>query len=152
MASRHSQLEAAYRQAVYRVCLGQTAIDWQIGRIDADADRRLQQAAGDLCRWAFVTACNPYSRQLDQAGNRQRQDRLRQRLQALGQRWRPALHCDPAAQWPDEESFFLLDPPPGRAETLGRAFAQNAVVTGAPGKAPVLLWLRPRRGGKTLIE
>lgn len=133
-------LEAAYRAAIYRVTLPDGLLEWHIGRADAEADRRLR-ALGCEQGWALLTAVNPYSRQLVPAENEQRLQSLQADLRQRGQRFYPAVHRDPEGRWPDEASVFLLDPPAGLAEALGRHWEQHATVRGRLGGEPELVWL-----------
>jgi len=138
-------LERAYRQTLYRILVDGAPIERRIGQADPDADERLRREAGCRRCWALVTAWNPGSLPCDESLNRQWQARLQQRLAQLGQPHFPALHRSPAGDWPDEESFLLIDPPPGRAAALGQAFGQVAVVTATLGEAPQLVWLQSDR-------
>ncbi|HEY0974794.1 MAG TPA: DUF3293 domain-containing protein [Solimonas sp.] len=132
--------EGAYRAAIYRVLLHDGALDLRIGLADPAADDRLWSVL-HARHWALVTACNPRSRPLDDDENRQRQMELQQALATHRQPWHDAVHVDPAGQWPDEPSCLLIDPPLELPETLGRQFDQHAIVRGAQGAAPQLIWL-----------
>lgn len=137
-----ARLRAAYRLAHYRIDTGDGgAITRRIGLADAEADRRLA-ALGTTQRWAIVTACNPLGVALDEAANATRITALAERLDAAAIRHRPATGLDPEGRWPAEPGALLIDPPEGVAEALGREFGQNAIVTGVPGTAPQLVWLR----------
>lgn len=134
-------LDAAYRATLYRVELPDGPLDWRIGHADAAADQRLR-TLGCQRGWALVSAANPGSQRLDEAANAARLRELQATLQARGQPYYPAVHRDPQGRWPDEASVFLLDPPAGLAEDLGRAWQQNAIVRGQLGAAPELVWLQ----------
>lgn len=133
-----ARLHAAYRQAIYRI---DNRIERRIGVVDEAADRALA-AQGVARSWAIVTACNPLGVAADDLANAAAADQLKAVLRERGIRHLPAAGHDPDGLWPAESSELLIDPPAGLAAELGRQFGQNAVVTGAPGEPPALVWLR----------
>lgn len=131
-----------YRLARYVVEVASGTIELGVERVDAEVDARLAGEAGVARHWALVTACNPLGVALAPDENAARHAQLCARLAADGIRSLEARGEDPSGDWPAEQSRLLIDPPPGYAETLGRAFAQNALLRGALGAASEIVWLR----------
>lgn len=133
-----AKLHAAYRQARYVI---DGDLERRIGIVDATADQALA-ARGVARHWAIVTACNPLGIARDAAANRRDGAALEAALRERGVACRPAEGRDPEGRWPAEASLLLIDPPDGVAVELGRRFGQNAIVSGALGESPRLVWLR----------
>lgn len=140
--SERERLDALYRRTRYVVRLAAGELELRVGRLDPAADERLRREAGCLGAWALVTPCNPRSQPLSPAENARRYAAFRDELIGHhGVRFVPAVGRDPDGGWDDEEGFLLVDPPAGLPVRLAREWAQNAVVTGAPGAAPELVWV-----------
>ncbi|MDB5987057.1 MAG: alpha/beta hydrolase [Nevskia sp.] len=134
-------LDAAYRATDYVVASGVGDLVLHVDRYDAAIEARLIDACGLRQQWVLLSASNPGSQQLSTDDNRTRIEALRREIeQADVPRFAVNAH-DPAAQWPDEISELLCDPPTGFAEDLARRYGQNAIVRGQLGAAPELLWL-----------
>lgn len=136
-----AELEAAYRQAEYRVQTPTGDCVLRIGAYDPATEASLQAALPFHHGWALLTPCNPGSRLQTAAHNVAACQALEASLRADGLRWLPALHRDPNGHWPDEVSYWLADSPPGWAEAQGRRRGQNALVRAMLGQAPALVWL-----------
>jgi len=140
--SERERLDALYRRTRYIVRLALGELELTIGRADPAADERLRREAVCLRAWALVTPCNPRSQPLSPTENARRLGAFRDALVgAHGQPFVPAVGRDPDGHWADEEGFLLVDPPPGLALQLASEWDQNAIVTGAPGAAPALVWV-----------
>lgn len=136
-------LLSAYLRTRYHVLLEPQGIVLRIDQYDPQADRMLCRAADVRKTWSIVTPCNPRSQLCSEADNQQRLQAFHDELGELSLRWIAAVNRDPLEQWPDESGVLLCDPPAGVAEALGRKYLQNAIVEGAPGAAPRLVWLQP---------
>lgn len=135
-----SALDAAYRRASY----------WFVGpsgdrlRITCDErceplDRILDEARAT--DWAYVTACNPRSRRLSVAENRDRAARLEGLIRDRGLLALPGEGTGEDPDWPPEPSLLVLGMPEHEAVALGRVFDQNAIVVGSRGAAARLVWI-----------
>ena len=91
---------------------------------------------------AFVTACNPYSQQMDAAANAARQAELESELKQRSLRFLAGEGRHPAGGWPAETSFLVLGISREEAKELGRRYEQNAVAWCGPDAVPELLLLR----------
>jgi hypothetical protein len=132
---------AAYRNAEYRVLLAAGELVLRVGVHRTEDDARLREECGVRERWAVLTPCNPGSRVLGAGDNRRRLSQLAAILHGQQVRHHHAVNCDPAGRWPDEPGFLLCDPLPGLAESLGRGYAQNAILSARLGAAAELCWL-----------
>lgn len=116
---------AAYRSAIYRID-DEPPIDMTIDvRNDAAASLL---ARHDVMSAVFVTAFNPFGRELRQDENAMRQQALaalvaRKELRAL-----PGAGIDPKGAWTAEASLLVLGADEETADEIMTAFEQNAVV------------------------
>lgn len=137
-------LDAAYRQAVYRVILGGSPLDLRVDQACGGVRALLTERGVDTA--AFVTACNPGSRRLDRAANRAARTALEDAVAAMGCSALPGVAIDPEGRWPDEESLLLPGVDFESACSLARRFGQNALVWIGPEAVPELVWVATRRG------
>jgi len=133
-------LNAAYRATTYVVVMPDgTELALRVGERSAPLDRLLAAMGHD--HWAFVTACNPRSRRLDDAQNTERMARLAKVVQARGLDTLPAAGRGETGDWPAEPSLLVLGIEEPDAITLGRLFDQHAIVVGSRGEPPRLAWI-----------
>ncbi len=133
-----SALAAIYARTEYRVRLsygGHACI--RCGAPLPAALRRLLPAIDTP--WAFVTACNPQSRCLSPAVNRQRQRRLLQWLRDTHPHAVIRAGVGTAAAW-REPSLFVVGITPPACEELMHRFQQNAVILGHGDSSARLAW------------
>ena len=91
---------------------------------------------------AFITACNPFSQQLDEAENQDRQRNLAAELSRRGLTFLQGIGQHPSNNWPGEDSFLVLGLNLEAAKALGQRFEQNALVWSASDAIPQLILLR----------
>ncbi|MPW19275.1 DUF3293 domain-containing protein [Paraburkholderia sp. CNPSo 3157] len=91
---------------------------------------------------AFITACNPFSRMLDDAANVDRQLSLARELSQRGLTSIDGVGEHPSNGWPGEPSFLVLGVSVKDAKALGMQFGQNAVVWCGGDAVPQLVLLR----------
>ena len=91
---------------------------------------------------AFITACNPFSRVVDDAVNSARQDELAQDLRSRSLRYFEGVGWHASGNWPEEPSFLVLDLALEAAKTLGKKYDQNAIVWCGSDSTPELILLR----------
>ena len=149
-------LVESYLRTTYRVTSVDPAIDIRIGEPCPALDALLEKHAART--WAFVTAWNPGSKQLDEAENRHRQGKLEAEVKQRGyvffrgagipddfieQCSGSSFHVHPSSLdlWSPEESILILGIERSEAERLGRKFGQAAIVIGTSSTAPELLFL-----------
>lgn len=132
-------LADAFRATRYVVETGSASLEIRIGQRHVELDR----AVGER-RWCIVTAYNPGARRHSRVFNRQADAELECRLRAA----RPdvlmrTVHRDPSGNWPVEAGWLFSFDDARAVESLANAFGQLAVVTGEPGAAAALHFLRP---------
>lgn len=151
---RRTELEAAFIATTYRVSTPGQHFDLRIGVVNPAFDdflRRWRAAAGQpagafamppdtAIGWGIVTAFNP-GQLLALEDNQRRQRRLAGRLAGIGYALLAVNNLADDDAWPVEPSFLLLPADVPAVAALGREFGQLAVVHGASGEPPVLLWL-----------
>ena len=140
-----ADLERVYRRACYRLELPHDPLDFSIGaHNDALCDLLEDQGVRTA---AFLTACNPGSRQRDTATNQAAQAALLEAAARLGHPTLPGVAIDPEGVWPDEESALVLGIDAAGATLLARRFGQRALVWINTGGIPELVWVdRPPDG------
>ena len=77
---------------------------------------------------AFITAYNPYSKQLSNAENNARQEQLKIEIANRGLTAIEGIGQHPSNQWPGEPSLLILGLNKAAAATLARQLEQNAFV------------------------
>ncbi|OWT57685.1 hypothetical protein CEY11_17220 [Candidimonas nitroreducens] len=116
----------AYRETHYVVTGLEHGFTLRIDRPSAALGTLYQSRGVDSA--AFVTACNPQGRLLDDAANARAQERLRGELDARALAYFAGEGRHPRGGWPAEASFLVLGLTQQEAATLGRRWQQNAVV------------------------
>jgi len=102
---------------------------------------RLHQVHQVTCS-AFVTACNPYSQQLNDTDNAKRQIELEQALIHRGFVLLNGVGQHPSNDWPGEPSYLVLGIDLDAAKILGNQFEQNAIIWSSHDAEPHLILLR----------
>ena len=138
-----ASLQTAYEEAVYEVYNGEDTIELSVGKYCPELDRIFP--AEDCPGWALITACNPYSRCLSEAENRQRHQKLLEYLSGLQYTSLAAVGKDKNNVWTPEQSLliFWLNRP--QAIAIGRQFQQNAIVYGELHQPVELLWVKSEK-------
>ena len=77
---------------------------------------------------AFITAYNPFSQQLSEDENLERQEKLVKEIQSRGLNLLQGLGQDPDHKWAGEPSLLILDIALEAAKKLARTYEQNAFV------------------------
>lgn len=124
-------LDLAFRQTTYRVYAPQGSFDIRIGASPTGLTRE---------PWAFLTAYNPLPRNLEDAENRQRQERFQEQLQREGYRFYSGEGIGDDGVWPPEPSVLVLGVTREQATDLAAAYEQLAFVYGEPGGPAELIW------------
>ena len=76
----------------------------------------------------FITAYNPFSQQLSEDENLERQEKLVKEIQSRGLNLLQGLGQDPDHKWEGEPSLLILDIASEAAKKLARTYEQNAFV------------------------
>jgi len=80
--------------------------------------------------WAFITAWNPYSEEIDPAENAARHKALTQKVSELGYLAYEGAGIPDDTDWQPEASLLILGIDATAAVELGKKFGQNAIVLG----------------------
>jgi len=132
-------LVQAYRETAYQV-QGPAPFTLQVGQASAALAAAHHQHGVDCS--AFITACNPFSRRLDDAANADRHAALGRELRQRGLPSQEGLGRHPSGDWPGETSHLVLGLARDEACALGRALEQNAILWAAADAVPQLILLR----------
>jgi hypothetical protein len=135
--SRSAELESAYRTTDYCVDgpIGRFAI--RIGQTSQPLDELLLQDGAPT--WAYITACNPKSKQLSEAENAERMRQLEAEVIARGYRIIRGEGVGEAGDW-RETSLLVIGVDRRAALELAREYEQNAFVFGTRTQPAVLVW------------
>ncbi|MDZ4350427.1 MAG: DUF3293 domain-containing protein [Xanthomonadaceae bacterium] len=129
----------AYLETKYRVH-GEPGFTLRVGQASADllAAHTVQNTE---CS-AFLTACNPFSRMIDEAANAARQAALAEELSRRSLVFLPGIGQHPSNEWPGEDSFLIFGLTLEAAKILGTRFEQNGFVWSGVDAVPQLIMLR----------
>ena len=144
MTLNDSDLWVAYKETVFLADTPLGELSIRVGTLEPKLDSLLRESGTE--EWAFITAHNPRSQQLDAAENKLRHDQLKDKVAALGYPYFAGrgIGSDPA--WRPEESLFILGMSRDDALEFGKTFGQNAVVCGRLGQLAELVDCRPMEG------
>ncbi|MGI8812796.1 MAG: DUF3293 domain-containing protein [Pyrinomonadaceae bacterium] len=133
-----NELWNSYLATDYVVSDGEVHFEIGIGSKNRELAEFL--ATNTLTKWAFLTAYNPYSIELTDEDNQRPQRILFDRLREAGYSFLHGYGKSRYQDWPPEPSVLVLGISPEKAVELGRAFQQNAIVTGSSDKPAELVW------------
>ena len=90
----------------------------------------------------FITACNPYSRDIGETANAERQAKLQLELTRRNLPFLEGIGKHPSGSWPEEPSYLVLSVSLEEAKTIGKKYEQNAIVWCGADTIPKLILLR----------
>lgn len=93
--------------------------------------------------WAYITPCNPGSRQLSDSENVERMRQFTEQLRQLGFRFYHGKGVGTIGSWPPEPSLLVLGITEPEAVRLARQFDQEAILLGRIGEPARLLRTSP---------
>ena len=129
---------SAYLATTYRVIEGSgDRLDLRIGEENGALDALLRGRG--VASAVFVTACNPFSRVLDDRENADAVRGLKADLERAGTVWLEGEGIGDAGDWPPEASVLALGPSRKSAQALCARYDQNAVVFCPIGAPPELI-------------
>jgi hypothetical protein len=129
----------AYMETEYRA-FGDHPLILKIGQRSNDLTAAYSRCG--VATAAFITACNPFSRELTDAENGARQAALATELTAGGWRFQEGIGIHPSNEWPGEPSFLVFGLSRQEAEQISTTWEQNAFVWCGDGALPTLVLLR----------
>lgn len=134
----HPETVRAYRETEYLV-LDTHPFKFMVGK----TSKALQQLHSrySVSSSAFITACNPYSKILDDQANTSRQADLAKALEARGFEYMDSVGQHPDNNWPPEPGYLILGISLEDASELGNGFEQNAIIWCAGDTIPRLILL-----------
>lgn len=132
-------LICAYRETEYRITQD---CDFVLEVGVASNELAGLYKSGKVSSAAFITACNPFSRQLTSAENMKRQGELAAELIRRGLAFLEGVGQHRSGDWPGEPSFLVLGLALEAAKSLGSRYEQNAIIWCGPDAVPQLTLLR----------
>lgn len=132
-AVERERLRKAYLNTTY--WLYEPAIDIRVDKENHGLAATLQQIG--YTQWAYLTAWNPFSKQLSVEENEARNQRLLDDLRPYRVFHGEGVGDDPS--WPPEKSFLVAGIHREVAIYLGKKYEQNAIVVGEGAKAELVM-------------
>lgn len=132
-AVERQRLRSAYLNTTYRVY--KPAIDIRVDKENHGLAATLQQIGHT--QWAYLTAWNPFSKQLSAEENEARNQRLLDDVRPFRVFHGEGMGDDPS--WPPEKSFLVAGLHREVAVYLGKKYEQNAIVVGDGAKAELIM-------------
>jgi Protein of unknown function (DUF3293) len=138
-----SDLISAYRATDYVAHSNGSVVVMQIGRHSLVVDKllaRMRARSG-----VFITAWNPFSKELSFKANKHWDRALKRDLGARGFTFVEGEGRGRTGEWPPEPSVLVFGISRTEAAAIGRRYRQNAVVyvpQGRPAELVMLRWIR----------
>ena len=117
-------LRSSYRNTSYNIFNPEMKI--KVGQTNSELDVLLEKEGSN--EWAFITACNPFSRVLSEKENKERHGQLIEATSKYTIFEGEGVGTDP--DWKPEYSLLILGISEKNAARLGDKFQQNAIVAG----------------------
>ncbi|MFA5669868.1 MAG: DUF3293 domain-containing protein [Balneolaceae bacterium] len=136
----NSTLKDAYSNTTYTV--HKLGINIRIGETGRKLNSLLKK--NDVNSWAYITAWNPFSEELDAENNSKRNDRLLLEIKTKGLIYYIGTGVPDKGDWTPEESFLILGISLIDAKSLGKHFEQNAIIFGELNKPARLIMLNDK--------
>lgn len=128
----------AYLETDYRVH-ADPAFTLRVGVQSAEL-MTLHKSLGKVCS-TFITAWNPWSKQLGRLDNKALNAMLSRELDTLGLPHLEGIGQHPSNAWPGEESFLVFGLPLDESKALGSRYEQNALIWCGEDATPQLILL-----------
>ncbi len=135
----HPDLIQAYAETEFRVLEGMP-FTLHIGKVSNDLLVAHKRRRVDCS--AFLTACNPFSQELTDEANGDRQKTLAKELASRSLEFVAGIGQHPSNQWSGEPSYLVFGLTLEAAKTLGARLEQNAIVWSGSDGMPQLILLR----------
>jgi hypothetical protein len=132
-AVERERLKKAYLNTTYRVY--EPAIDIRVDKENHGLAATLQQIGHT--QWAYLTAWNPFSKQLSREENDARNKSLSEDLKPFRVYEGEGVGDD--SSWPPEKSFLVAGIHREVAIYLGKKYEQNAIVVGQGARAELVM-------------
>lgn len=136
-ADNLGELFESYLKTDYVIEDGAVNLSLRIGEKNSDLEELLLKFRENTS--AYLTAYNPYSKQLSRAENEIRQTELISILKENGHKFFYGYGQGDNADWTPEPSVLVLGIDFNKAFEIARRFEQNAFVFAEKGKPPVLI-------------
>jgi hypothetical protein len=126
-----------YQNAQY-VVLSSPSIEFSIGQRSTPLDQLLTEYQQSTA--CFITACNPWGKDLGKDMNHAKMAQLEKDLIKTGLPYLMAFGRNSEGTW-KEESFLIIGIDKQEASQLGRQYEQNAIIWVVKEQVPELIWL-----------
>ncbi len=131
-------LKAAYLDTNYVVINGGSRLVIRIGEQNAELDKLLD--ANGATEWVFVTAYNPFSKQVSAKENTKRQSELYELLERRNLKYFHGFGEAGDGAWSPEPSLLVFGLSREASIELAQKLEQNAIVVGSKDSPPELVF------------
>jgi hypothetical protein len=135
----NSNTRQAYLETEYRV-FGKSPFILKVDEPSAELLAAYDRFGCESC--AFITAFNPYSKELDVSANAGRQDAFIKDLTNQGFKFLYGIGIHLSNQWPGEDSLLIFSISKNTAKVFGEKLEQNAIIWCSVDAIPRLVLLR----------
>ena len=133
------ELLAAYMATSYFADIPSGRVALRIGEPAIELNDILIE--NEVGSWAFVTACNPKSKQTPEATNKKHLVELEELLKDRELIYFPGEGIGDSGAWPCESSFLILGINLDEGIEIARTFGQHAILFGRFNKPAQLVWV-----------
>jgi hypothetical protein len=134
------ELFKAYLESDYVVKDAGVNITIQVGEKNADLDNLFTKTGKST--GSFLTAYNPYSKELSSEENESRQDKLLSAIKTEDFQFYNGYGKGKDESWQPEPSILILGIDRDQSIALAQQFEQNAIIFLEKGKEPILVICR----------
>jgi hypothetical protein len=132
-------LQKAYMETVYHVMNEPNIYKIKLDAIHPEFNAWCERS--NIKSWAFITAYNPFSKELTKNENILLNSQLKETIIKNGYNFNYGSGVPNNENWDSEESFFIQNITLDKAKEIGVAFKQNAIVFGQINSLQELIWL-----------
>jgi hypothetical protein len=129
----------AFRETPFRVH-GNNPFTLRVGEVSTALAAEYERHRVDCS--AYITACNPFSKIVDDSENAERHTALSVELDLRNMAFVEGVGQHPSNQWPGEASFLVFGLTLEAAKALGTRLDQNAIIWAGSDAVPQLILLR----------
>lgn len=132
-------LQQAYMETAYHV-ISETNI-YKVKLNTIHPEFNLWCKRNNIKSWAFITAYNPFSKELTKNENIILNSQLKETIIKSGYIFNYGNGVPDNKNWDSEESFFIHNITLHKAKEIGISFKQNAIIFGEINNLQKLIWL-----------
>lgn len=139
ISMNREELEVHYRKTTYTAHTEKQIFEIRIDQKNDDFRKWLKE--NNIQTWTMLTAANPYSTELSEEENKERNANLELWLQKEKRQYLRSEGIPDNPNWTTEIGFFITNITLDAAKQLAKSVEQNAIVFGGIEEAAQLIWI-----------